>query len=80
MRSFALSALAFLTLGAFSAAAPTPVARSPSVVSIKVGKRVDVATGKRGSSKDDDDKCLGDILDGVISDVTDIIDEICKLL
>ena len=81
MRSFALSALAFLTLGAFSTAAPTPVARSPAKVGVAatVQTRAEVATGKRGSSKDDDDKCLGDILDGIISDVTEIIDEICKL-
>jgi len=71
MRSFALSAIAFLTLGVFSSAAPTPVPRDVvAVVAADVAADVKI---RRDSSED---KCLDSILDGVVSAIDPILKEI----
>ena len=71
MRSFALSAIAFLTLGVFSSAAPIPV---PGDVAAAVDANVPVTVNARSDSSED--KCLDSILDGVVSAIDPILKKI----
>lgn len=73
MRGFALSVLAFLTFGIFAYAAPTPVKRD--LANTNVSPSTNVGLDVRSS----DNQCLDGILSGVISDVDEIIGEICEL-
>jgi len=76
MRSFALAALAFLTLGVFSFAAPTPILNDrESLIEINAEAEAWV---KRADSYDNN-KCLDSILHEVIETVEVVIDEISKL-
>ena len=77
MRSFALTALAFLTLGAFSAAAPTPYhGDDVGLIDVDADVHAGVDILKRGSSSHG--KTLDAILDGVVSEVDGIISEISE--
>jgi len=76
MRSFALAALTFLTLGVFSFAAPTPSRNDGAIVDIKADVDADVSILKRADS--DDDKCVESILQGVIDVVDEVIVEISE--
>ena len=77
MRSFALAALTFLTLGIFSFAAPLPNgSNSRGLVDVEVEADVDVRV-KRADSHNDD-KCLDSILNEVIEVVEVVIDEISE--
>ena len=71
MRSFALSAIAFLTLGVFSSAAPIPM---PGDVAAAVDANVPVTVNARSDSSED--KCLDSILDGVVSGIDPILKKI----
>ena len=73
MRSFALSALAFLTLGVFSSAAPTPVDANSNTA------RSDSSVNVLHRAASTEDKGLGSILNGVVSEIEPIIEEISKL-
>ena len=94
MRSFALAALAFLTLGVFSFAAPTPILNDREIL-IEINDRESLietndhenlieidaeaeAWVKRADSYDND-KCLDSILHEVIETIEVVIDEISKL-
>jgi len=80
MRSFALVALTFLTLGIFSFAAPVPNGgNSDGLVTVDVDADVDIDILKRADSHDND-KCLDSILHEVIEVVEVVIDEISELL
>jgi hypothetical protein len=73
MRSFALTALTFLTLGVFSYAAPIVKVDDGSLVKVDADAGVTV---RDNSSKDD--KCLEDVINGVVHDVEKVLDEISK--
>lgn len=89
MRSFALAALTFLTLGVFSFAAPTPILDNnninviktdpDAVTNVKVG-RGDHGDSKHDDSEKDDSTSLEEILHKLIVDVEHVIDAVGKLL
>jgi len=76
MRSFALTALAFLTLGVFSFAAPTPVTGDRDVT---VVANADVPVNVNVRRDDSEDKCLDSILDDVVSAVDSVLEKIDHL-
>jgi len=73
MRSFAISAFATLAFGVFCSAAPTPLIDATVDVDVLSLIDVDVLVDARSVPED---KCLGSVLDGVVSAVSPIVEEI----
>ena len=76
MRSFALAAFAFLTLGAFSAAAPTPDVRDLAKLDARADTTTIVARGGSSSSSD----TLDGVLTKLVTDLEVIITDISKFI